>query len=73
MKVWEKSAFKGDYEKELQYVEHIVRKNLDSFVQAYPHVSTNNWYTPEKMSCGLRPFLSECAFWRMSIAVIGFS
>lgn len=48
MKVWEKSAFKGDYEKELQYVEHIVRKNLDSFVQAYPHVSTNNWYTPEK-------------------------
>lgn len=48
MKVWEKSRYKDEYEKELEYIETILRKNMDDFVGRYPHVSVNNRYRAEE-------------------------
>lgn len=46
--VFEKSKYKKEYEEELAYIEGIIRKNLDSFVGKYPHVSVDNWYSAEE-------------------------
>lgn len=48
MKAWEKSLHKGDYERELWYIENVLRQNLDTFVEKYPHVSKDNWYPAEE-------------------------
>lgn len=38
----------NQYKQDLEYALSIIRKNLDTFVDKYPHVSTGNVYAPEE-------------------------
>lgn len=48
MNVWEECKFREEYERELQYCESVIRKDLDRFVGKYPHVSNHNYYSAEE-------------------------
>ena len=62
MKVWEKSVYKEEYEKELGYIETVLKENLDNFVGKYPHVSENNWYRAEENALWTSSFFVGMCF-----------
>ena len=51
-----------NYQDDLEYALSVIKKNLDVFVDKYPHVSVNNRYFPEENNLWTNFFYSGMCY-----------